>query len=89
MYMKGFAGLVSFVLGVAALAVSCSKDKVKGTLEFEVSAVFMQAGDEAVVRFFFEQDRELYRDAETHRMERSGGRYRCQDRHDRLSGNLR
>lgn len=51
MYMKGFAGLVSFVLGVAALAVSCSKDKVKGTLEFEVSAVFMQAGDEAVVRF--------------------------------------
>ena len=30
---------------------SCSKDKVKGTLEFEVPAVFMQAGDEAVVRF--------------------------------------
>lgn len=51
MYMKGFAGLVSLVLGVAALAVSCSKDKVKGTLEFEVPAVFMQAGDEAVVRF--------------------------------------
>ena len=84
MYMKGFAGLVSLVLGVAALAVSCSKDKVKGTLEFEVPAVFMQAGP-----FFVEPDRELYRDAETHGMERSGGRYRSQDRHDRLAGNLR
>ena len=49
--MKGFVKLIAVVVTAAAFAVSCSKDKVKGTLEFEVPAVFMQAGDEAVVRF--------------------------------------
>lgn len=49
--MKGFAGLVALVAGAATLAVSCGKEKVKGSLEFEVPAVFMQAGGEAVVRF--------------------------------------
>lgn len=49
--MKGFVRWMFLVAAAALLAVSCSKDKPKGSLSFDAPAAYLQAGQKVTVGF--------------------------------------
>lgn len=49
--MKGFVRWMSLVAAAAVLAVSCSKDKPKGSLSFNAPAAYLRAGQKLTVGF--------------------------------------